>query len=186
MPIISDIRKRLIPFFRAKKAIPRPEEKVENGGASEGLVEKSKGITGKAIKDESRMPSPTGHSPNDPLETEKSGVLEPASHFETSELILEIKNNSATAKTPWSGKLISFKTDAWDHRSSEEDFLPAGAMEELDEAYVYIRLANKLVWLSEDLGRSSQDIGENYLKICTNISEHLDMAMSLVKVETEQ
>jgi hypothetical protein len=187
MPIISGIRKRLIPIFKAKKAIPRPEEKVENGGASEGLVEKSKGITGKAITDESGMPSPTGYSPNHPLETQKSGVLfEPISHFETSELILEIKANSATARTPLSGKLIPFKTGAWDHRSSEEDFLPAGAMKELDEAYVYIRLANKLVWLSEDLGRSSQDIGENYLKICTNISEHLDMAMSLVKVETEE
>lgn len=171
MPAMPDIRKRLTSLFKTQKGPGPSQERAEKGKASEGLPK------------ELPLPVP----PVYPLATKNSGASSnPVNQFESSSLLSEIKINLATAKAPWTGKPISFQTAAWDHRPSELDSLLAGTMEELSEAYVYIRLANRLVWLSEDLGRSSQEIQDNYLKMCGNIAERLERAMSLSAGETEQ
>jgi hypothetical protein len=98
------------------------------------------------------------------------------SHFENSELFLEIETNIATAKAQWTGKLLPFQTSAWDSSLYEVDSLPAGKLNDLNEAYVDIRLANELVWLSEVVGHIGKEIKESYVKLCSNIAERLDRA----------
>ena len=177
-------RKRLASLFGAKKAEGQPGSPA---GGTPKSSPSSPAIPEKAITTAAEAASLNPQSSNQSLQNENSGVqANPPNNFNDSGLFLEIKKNSEIAKTPWSGKLTSFQTSAWDHKSSEVDLLPASVIEELNEAYVYIRLANRLVWLSEDLGRSSQDIAENYVKMCRNVAERLDRAMTLIAEGPQQ
>ena len=181
---MADFRKRLASFFKKNSTEGGSEGRVEVRVNSERLTKEPPivSLNGEATAAPAQITGSLNPSP----QIENPGAPgKPAGHFENSGLLLEIKSNSVTAKAPWSGKLISFQTAAWDRKPSELD-LPAAAMEELNEAYVCIRLANRLVWLSEDLGRSSEEIGENYVKMCKNIAERLDRAMLLTTGGTEQ
>ena len=179
---MPDIRKRLGSFFKSQKATSSSQERGEKDKAAE---RPPKGPADQ-IKGEETTITPAPAAPINPPQAENSGASSNLDQFEGSPLFWEIKNNIATAKAPWTGKPISFETTAWDHRPSEPDFLPPGTLEELNEGYTYIRLANRLVWLSEDLGRSSQEIQDNYLKMCKNIAERLDKARSLAASGKEQ
>ncbi len=180
---MPNIRKRLASLFKTQKAAGPSQDQAKKGKTSESLPKET---TAKIKAEENANQSPAV-LPNPPLQSENSGAPNsPDNQFESSSLLAEIKTNIATAKAPWRGKPISFQTAAWDHRPTELDSLLAGTMEELGEAYVYIRLANRLVWLSEDLGRSSQEIQDNYLKMCKNIAERLDRVMLSAAGEMEQ
>ncbi len=96
---------------------------------------------------------------------------------EKSELFLEIENNAAMARLPWSGQLLPFRTTSWDRSLYEIDTLPMGTLKDLREAYAYIRLANELVWLSEVVSKTGKEMEENYRKLCTSIAECLDRAI---------
>jgi hypothetical protein len=181
---MADFRKRLASFFKRNSTAGGSEGSVEVRVNLERLTKEPPivSLNGEATVTPAQV---TGSLNPSPQIEGTSAPGKAAGHFENSGLLLEIKSNSVTAKAPWSGKLISFQTAAWDRKPSELD-LPAAAMEELNEAYVCIRLANRLVWLSEDLGRSSEEIGENYKKMSKNIAERLDRAMLLATGGIEQ
>ena len=59
--------------------------------------------------------------------------------------------------------------------------MPANLREDLTQAYVDMRLANSIVWLSTEIGHRSKNLDENYVKMCTNIAERLDRITALIK-----
>ena len=98
-------------------------------------------------------------------------------NFEKSDLFLELETNKNIAKTPPGGKMIPFQTSAWDRSLYEVDALPTVILKELKDAYIDIRLANELVWLSDFVFHAGQGMEESYLKLCRSIGEHLDTAI---------
>lgn len=109
--------------------------------------------------------------------TESPVMIKPIHHFEKSELFLEIETNIATAKNPFTGKLLPFQTNVWDRSLYEIDILPANTLKELHEAYTDIRVTNELVWLSEVVGHIGKGMEGSYLKLCTSIADRLDRVM---------
>lgn len=97
------------------------------------------------------------------------------------DLVAEVKNNRRIATEPWVGKLLSFQTHAWDTNQDEVHKLPANVREDLAQAYLDMRLANSIVWLSTELGRRSHNLDENYMKLCTNIAVRLNRITPLLK-----
>jgi phosphate/sulfate permease len=97
------------------------------------------------------------------------------------ELVSEIKNNLKVASEPWAGKLIPFQTNEWDTISSKLHVLPINLQELLTETYTDIRLANSIVWLSTDLDRRSNNLDENYMKLCATIAERLSKIKALLE-----
>ena len=91
----------------------------------------------------------------------------------TPNILREIEINLAVAVTPWTGRLLPFRTDTWDAGCSEVDNLPANCQYELAEAYADMHLANRIVWLSTDMGRKNEDLDDSYKQICAQISERL-------------
>ena len=94
-----------------------------------------------------------------------------------SEILIEVENNLAVATSPWTGKMASFETEAWDDSGGKVESVPSELYGDLMEAYADMRLANTLVWLSSDVGRKNKDLDQSYLTLCTKISERLQRAM---------
>ena len=97
------------------------------------------------------------------------------------DLIAEIEHNIRIATEPWTGKLQSFQSVAWDECGDRLHKLPAHIQEDLTQAYVDIRLVNSIVWLATELGRRSPSLDENYMRLCTNIATRLDRIASSLK-----
>ena len=89
-------------------------------------------------------------------------------------ILKEVETNLGIAVTPWTGKLLPFRTEVWDASGGEIDSLPANYQYELAEAYADMHLANRIVWLSTDMDRRSEDLDGNYIKICVQIAERLN------------
>ncbi len=96
------------------------------------------------------------------------------------DLFAEIENNHRISTEPDSNKLVSFQTQAWDAHQFEVGGLPADLREDLDQAYIDMRLANSLVWVSTELGRRSQSLDENYMKLRATIAERLHRIKPLI------
>ena len=96
-------------------------------------------------------------------------------------LAAEVENNRQIATQPWTGKLLPFETGVWDTSRDGVPTLPANLGEDLTQAYVDMRLANSIVWLATELGRRSQNLDDNYMKLCTNITTRLDKILPLLK-----
>ncbi len=97
------------------------------------------------------------------------------------DLVAEVENNHRIATQPWTGKLLPFDTGVWDTNRDGVPTLPANLGEDLTQAYVDMRLANSIVWLATELGRRSQNLDDNYTKLCTNIGTRLDKILPLLK-----
>lgn len=106
-------------------------------------------------------------SPVQPAQTGNTGVLP------------ELISNLAIATTPLNGKLLLFKTDFWDHNHNVIETLNNRYKEELTQAYTDIRLANVIVWLSNDLGHTSPDLEQSYKQLCIKIADRLENIISL-------
>lgn len=115
----------------------------------------------------------------EPERKEAVAVEEPLESI-VPDLVAEVKNNHRIATEPWSDKLIPFQTRVWDTRQDEVYELPRNLREDLTQAYVDMRLANSIVWLSAELGRRSHNLDENYIKLCSNIAARLDRITSQV------
>ena len=98
-----------------------------------------------------------------------------------SDILREVEMNLVIAATPWTGKLLPFQTYVWDAECGEVDCLPANSQSELVEAYADMHLANRIVWLSTDVGRRSKDLDESYIKMCAQIAERLNRVNPSVK-----
>ncbi len=109
----------------------------------------------------------------EPERKEAVAVEEPLESI-APDLLAETKTNRRIATESWSGKLLPFQTHVWDTSQDEVHKLPANVREDLTQAYVDMRLANSIVWLSTELGRRSHNLDENYMKLCTNIAVRLD------------
>ena len=93
-----------------------------------------------------------------------------------SSILGEVKTNLTIAAAPWTGRLLPFQTDVWHAVDGAVDDLPANCQHQLVEAYADMHLANKIVWLSTDVGRRSEDLDETYTNVCTRIIERLSRA----------
>lgn len=89
---------------------------------------------------------------------------------ENSGILAELISNLAIATTPLNGKLLLFQTKYWDNNHEIIATLHNNYKEELTQAYTDIRLANVIVWLSNDLGHTSPDLEQSYLQLCTKIA----------------
>ena len=108
-------------------------------------------------------------------------VVEEQLKYTPPDLVEEIESNRKIATEPWTGKLLSFQTHMWDTSQDEVYRLPRNLREDLTQAYVDMRLANSIVWLSTELGRRSHNLDENYMKLCDNIAVRLDRITPLLK-----
>ncbi len=97
------------------------------------------------------------------------------------DLVAEVENNRRIAIEPWTGNLVAFQTGVWEANRDEVHTLPASLREDLNHAYLDMRLANSIVWLSTELGRRSPNLDDNYVKLCTSIAAKLDKVVSLLK-----
>ena len=97
------------------------------------------------------------------------------------DLNAEIEKNRTIASERWNGQFLPFHTHAWEARQDGVPMLPANLREDITQAYVDIRLANSVVWLSTQLGCRSQNLDEKYTQLCANIATRFDRIMPLLK-----
>lgn len=90
-----------------------------------------------------------------------------------SEIFEELETNLGVATSPWSGKLTPFQTTFWDSNNIKNDPLLVNLQEEITQVYIDIRLANSIVWLSNEVGHRSSDLDESYKQLCVKIAERL-------------
>jgi hypothetical protein len=105
--------------------------------------------------------------------------LKESVRFPKSKVYRELESNLKIATTPWEGKSVPFQTNSWD--SEQNDHIEPGLEEthdEISEAYIDIRLANSVIWLSNEVGHRSHDLDETYKKLCGKIAERLERIIS--------
>lgn len=98
-----------------------------------------------------------------------------------SDLLVEVKNNLKIATEPGTNKLLPFQTQVWDVCRYEIGKLPGNHHQDLEQAYIDIRLANSIVWLSTEFSRRTPNLDENYMKLCTSITGRLDRVRPLIE-----
>lgn len=89
----------------------------------------------------------------------------------------ELISNLEIASSPWNGELKPFETNGWDADRNGYSTMPPATKENLSQAYVDIRLANNIVWLSKELGRRTGDLDESYRRLCNRIAIRLREAI---------
>ncbi len=144
----------------------------------EELVRKHQEITAKNFKSIPQEYDAFTESINKNQETT---VVEESVKSRVPNLLLEVKNNLAIAAQPGTDTLFPFRTNVWDTNHGEVDSLAADVQEELSQAYVDMRLANDIVWLATEVGRRSQGLDEGYIRLCSQITAHLDKVMPALK-----
>jgi hypothetical protein len=97
------------------------------------------------------------------------------------DLLAEIENNHRIATQPWVGQLLSFQTSLWDTSQDEVHTWTTDLRDDLKQAYADMHLANSIVWLSTELGRRSQNLDENYIRLCTSVAARLARVVPLLK-----
>ena len=108
-------------------------------------------------------------------------VAEEQSEPAAPDLFTEIENNHRIATEPRTDELLPFKTQVWDTSQDEVHKLTANLREELAQAYLDMRQANDIVWLSTELGHRSQTLDEHYMNLCPRIAVRLERIMPLLK-----
>jgi hypothetical protein len=104
---------------------------------------------------------------------EKTEPVKEQSSSPKSDILKELESNLALATAPWAGKLTPFQTTFWDSDHLKVEPLLAKHQEEITQVYIDIRLANSIVWLSNEVGHRSADLDESYKQLCTKIAERL-------------
>jgi len=99
---------------------------------------------------------------------------------QVSDLLLEIETNRRIATTSVKDSLVAFQTQIWDFKHDEVNSLSATVKEELTKAYTAIYQANSIVWLTNQLGRRSSNLDDNYAKLCASIADQLDRVRQLI------
>lgn len=91
-----------------------------------------------------------------------------------SDLVAELKYDLEIASQRWAGELLPFQTSVWDTDHSRFIEVSPGVREDLEQAYIDMRLANNIVWLSKELGRKTGDMDKSYRKLCSQIAARLE------------
>jgi hypothetical protein len=94
---------------------------------------------------------------------------------ENTELLKELRHNLIIATSPFQDKLLPFQTDYWDNNQGT---LVDNHKEELIEVYTDIRLANIIVWLSNEVGHLSLEMEQGYQELCIKIADNLKKVTS--------
>jgi hypothetical protein len=152
--------------------IPPPPKTEQPIRVSQPLQAQSAGHPGRPLIELSRIPSRAKVEHIDVPPLSLTGV-EPA-QAQNYELVKEVEANLIIAATAVKGKLVSFCSDIIDANSNWLNSLSSQIQEDLSEAYTDIRLANTLVWLSNDMGRQSSETENGYLELCNKIAERLE------------
>jgi len=97
------------------------------------------------------------------------------------ELLAEIEENYRIASDPRTGELVLFPTSLWNNNKQQVSDSPADLREDLVQAYIDIGLANNIVWMSTELNFRSQNLDDQYVKLCAKIAARLDRIMPLLK-----
>jgi len=97
------------------------------------------------------------------------------------DLLTELETNHRIATEPRTDELLPFKTQVWDKSQGKAHTLTANLREELAQAYLDMRQANDIVWLSTELGHRSQTLDEHYMNLCPRIATRLERVMPLLR-----
>lgn len=100
--------------------------------------------------------------------------------FPKSKVYQELKSNFKIATVPWAGKLVPFHAISWDGEQDHLESEFANQNYEISEVYIDIRLANSIVWLSNEVGRKSPELDEGYRQLCSKIAERIEKVLSSV------
>jgi hypothetical protein len=92
----------------------------------------------------------------------------------------ELESNLDIATLPWNGKVTAFQTTAWDTDQAALGPELAVQRSEIAEVYIDIRLANNIVWISNEVGRKSSNLDESYKQLCSKIAERLDKIIAAI------
>ncbi len=151
------------------------------------------GDEGPAITQDSPSVTPdestpaTAEEPEDGTDMQAAGSGLPIKlgiPVDSADLLAEVQSNAATAKSPGTGNLARFQTAVWDSGQLATVSLPKWTRENLNEAYIDIELANRLVWLGEVTGRVSKETAESHAKLCVSISKRLEAVLSQTAADT--
>jgi high-affinity Fe2+/Pb2+ permease len=99
----------------------------------------------------------------------------------TPDLFAELEKNHRVAVESRADEMLPFETRVWDASQDKVHGLTANLREELAQAYLDIRQANDIVWLSKELGHRSQTLDEHYMNLCPRIAARLEKVMPLLK-----
>jgi hypothetical protein len=97
-----------------------------------------------------------------------------------SDVIKELETNLAIAATPWSDKVLPFKTSSWDSGHGKDEKILSDHIQEIMQLYIDIGLANNIAWMATEIGHRSKDLDESYIKLCAKIAERTRDIMSLI------
>lgn len=184
--LISLLTKK--PLFRATTAAPE-----RSGSVSDKLARRSTRSSpsqpqpSPTVLAEPARPTvvaqstPAQVNPPEEMAAEETTVSSGQAADIASGLLDEVEQNRRLAANPPTDKPVPFQTKAWDLSRDGLQTLPASLREDLTQAYVDIRLANSIVWLSAELGRRSPNLDESYSKLCRNIVTRLDRVTSQLK-----
>ena len=175
------VQKRDVTFFsaltfqsvRGVKASPIREWRTlsDSLGIEERLTEKP---VSAALEEEPVSPAPPENEPEPPAPALAPSFTEETPNIAVSSLLAEVKHNYEIANQPLGDKLSPFETSIWDKHFYEIEKLPQNIREDLEQAYIDIRLVNSLVWLSNEFGRRTPELERNYTRLCNNIIGRLD------------
>ena len=178
------LKRRLKSFFGSRTGERRLEDAAVRDALQTSPGSPDTEATGTTTEAESRTPEGTSPEPQTLGKADRQRG--PGSLFTCPDLFTEVQTNAAIARAPQTGTLSAFETAAWDGRLSAPGSLQKDTEDQLNEAYIDIELANRLVWLSEVAGRVTKEMAESYTRLCTSIAERLDTAISQATAGTEE
>jgi hypothetical protein len=111
-------------------------------------------------------------------------AVEPAAtqqKSDTPDLLAELKKNHRIAVESRADEMLPFETRVWDASQDKVHSLTTNLREELAQAYLDIRQANDIVWLSKELGHRSQTLDEHYMNLCPRIAARLEKLIPLLE-----
>ncbi len=110
----------------------------------------------------------------------KPATERPKVQLPRSDVYRELELNLSIAAAPWSGKVTAFQTTAWDTNQDNIEPELADKRAEIAELLIDIRLANNIVWISNELGNKSPNLDESYKKLCAKIAERIGKVIAPV------
>ncbi len=157
----------------------KPVAKQPLVGASPPIAVKQALVTASSAVKELPVVEPSA-TPRSPVVVPEPIAEKPKVQLPRSDVYKELESNLSIATAPWTGKVTAFQTAAWD--TSHDNIEPELDRKhgEITEVYIDIRLANNIVWISNELGNKSPNLDESYRKLCAKIAERIGKVVTPV------